>query len=204
MHAVHSTSVDEQILANRHREACKATSRRQTAQTPQCLSWFGAHISPDRLISPPVCLPQLLPFFRSGTTPPGQMGVRPARAAIADRELQACPQHPAALHRRSKLPYLLLCKSRPAHPTASLASVEISDRQGGKHSEHHPPNHSKISANTLPVTPLLRTVQTKYDMCTVSAPQVCPSIRRCFPAQLLPPPGHARNFQAEPQPRDKI
>ena len=44
-----------QILANRHGEAQKATSRRQTAQTPQCLSWFGAHISPDRLISPPVC-----------------------------------------------------------------------------------------------------------------------------------------------------
>ena len=151
-----------QILANRHGEAQKATSRRQTAQTPQCLSWFGAHISPDLLISPPVCLPQLLPFFRSGTTPPGQMGVRPARAAIADRELQACPQHPAALHRRSKLPYLLLCKSRPAHPTGSLATVGISDRDGEKHSEHHPPNHLKFFAGTATGDFLLRTVSLKY------------------------------------------
>ena len=129
-----------------------------------CSACRGSARISVRIVSPPppACLPQLLPFFRSGTTPPGQMGVRPARAAIADRELQACPQHPAALHRRSKLPYLLLCKSRPAHPTGSLATVGISDRDGEKHSENHPPNHLKFFAGTATGDFLLRTVSLKY------------------------------------------
>ena len=35
------------------------------------------------------------------------------------------------------------------------------------------------------------------------APRLCASIRSVFPAQLSPPPGHVRNSQADPQPREQ-